>query len=51
MEEHITGSHQVSLRGQNSQLVEGQSNQVKDVLKQLEASAAHPEEAGNMDKQ
>ena len=50
MEEHITGSHQVSLRGQNSQLVDGQSNQAKDVLKQLEACAAHPEEAGNMDK-
>ena len=50
-EEHITGSHQVSLRRQSSQLVDGQSNQAKDVLKQLEASAAHPEEAGNMDKQ
>ena len=50
MEEHITGNHQVSLRGQSSQLVDGQSNQAKDVLKQLEASAAHPEEVGNMDK-
>ena len=45
-----TESYQVSLRGQSSQLVDGQSNQAKDVLKQLEASAAHPEEAGNMDK-
>ena len=50
MEEHITGSHQVSLRGQSSQLVDGQSNQAKDVLKQLEVCAAHPEEAGNMNK-
>ena len=50
MEEHITRSHQVSLRGQNSQLVDGQSNQAKDVLKPLEACAANPEEAGNMDK-
>ena len=49
-EEHITGSHQVSLRGQSSQLVDGQSNQAKDVLKQLEVCAAHPEEAGNMNK-
>ena len=49
-EEHITGSHQVSLRGQSSQLVDGQSNQAKDVLKQLEVCAAHPEEAGSMDK-
>ena len=49
-EEHITGSHQVSFRGQSSQLVDGQSNQAKDVLKQLEACAAHLEEAGNMDK-
>ena len=50
MEEHITGSYQVSLRGQSSQLVDRQSNQAKDVLKQLKACAAHPEEAGNMDK-
>ena len=50
MEEHITWSHQVSLRGQSSQMVDGQSNQAKDVLKLLEASAAQPEEAGNMDK-
>ena len=49
-EEHITGSHQVSLRGQSSQLVDGQSNQAKDILKQLEACAAHPEEVGNMNK-
>ena len=49
-EEHITGSHQVSLRGQSSQLVDGQSNQAKDVLKQLEVCTAHPEEAGSMDK-
>ena len=50
MEEHITWSHQVSLRGQSSQMVDGQSNQAKDVLKLLEASAAQPEEADNMDK-
>ena len=25
-EDHITGSHQVSFRGQSSQLVDGQSN-------------------------
>ena len=49
-EQHIRGSHQVSLRGQNSQLVDGQSDQAKDVLKQLEVCAAHPEEAGSMDK-
>ena len=46
----IRGSHQVSLRGQSSQLVEGQSDQAKYVLKQLEVCAAHPEEAGSMDK-
>ena len=50
MEEHITGSHQVSLRGQNSQLVDGQSNQAKDVLKQLEVCAAHTEEVGSINK-
>ena len=49
-EQHIRGSHQVSLRGQSSQLVDGQSDQAKDVLKQLEVCAAHPEEAGSMDK-
>ena len=49
-EQHVRGSHQVSLRGQNSQLVDGQSDQAKDVLKQLEICAAHPEEAGSMDK-
>ena len=49
-EEHITGSHQVFLRGQSSQLVDGQSNQAKDVLMQLKVCAAHPEEAGSMDK-
>ena len=49
-EQHIRGSHQVSLRGQSSQLVDGQSNQAKDILKQLEVSAAHPEEVGSMDK-
>ena len=49
-EQHIRGSHQVSLRGQSSQLVDGQSNQAKDVLKILEVCAAHPEEAGSMDK-
>ena len=49
-EEHITGTHQISLRGQSSQLVDGQSNETKDVLKQLEVWAAHPEEAGSMDK-
>ena len=48
-EEHITESHQVSLRGQSSQLVDGQSNQAKDVLKQLEVCTAHPEESGSMD--
>ena len=50
-EEHITGSHQVSLRGQSSQLVDGQSNQAKDVLKQLEVCAAYHEEAGSMEKE
>ena len=45
-EQHIRGSHQVSLRGQSSQLVDGQSDQAK----QLEVCAAHPEEAGSMDK-
>ena len=30
--------------------MDGQSNQAKDVLKQLEVCAAHPEEAGGMDK-
>ena len=49
-EQHIRGSHQVSLRGQSSQLVDRQSDQAKDVLKQLEVCAAHPEEAGSMDK-
>ena len=49
-EQHIRGSHQVSLRGQSSQLVDGQSDQANDVLKQLEVSAAHPEEADSMDK-
>ena len=49
-EQHIRGSHQVSLRGQSSQLVDGQSDQAKDVLKQLEVCAAHPEEAGILDK-
>ena len=38
------------MRGQSSQLVDGQSNQAKYVLKQLEVCAAHPEEAGSMDK-
>ena len=38
------------MRGQSSQMVDGQSNQAKDVLKLLEASAAQPEEADNMDK-
>ena len=49
-EQHIRGSHQVSLKGQSSQLVDGQSDQAKDVFKQLEVCAAHPEEAGSMDK-
>ena len=49
-EQHVRGSHQVSLRGQSSQLVDEQSNQAKDVLKQLKVCAAHPEEAGSMDK-
>ena len=38
------------MRGQSSQLVDGQSNQAKGVLKKLEVCAAHPEEAGSMDK-
>ena len=49
-EQHIRGSHQISLRGQSSQLGDGQSDQAKDVLKQLEVCAAHPEEACSMDK-
>ena len=49
-EEHITGSHQVFLKGQSSQLVDGQSNQAKYVLKQLEVCVPHPEEAGILDK-
>ena len=49
-EEHMIGNHEVSLRGQRSQLVGGKSNQAKDVLKQLEVCTAHPEEAGSMDK-
>ena len=31
-------------------MVDGQTNQAKDVLKHLEVCAAHPEEAGSMDK-
>ena len=38
------------MRGQSSQLVDGQSDQAIDVLKQLEVCAAHPEEVGSMDK-
>ena len=49
-EEHIRLNHPVSLRGLNSQLVDRQLNQVKNVLKQLEVCAAHPEEAGSTDK-
>ena len=49
-EQHIRGSPQVSLRGQSSQLVNGQSDQAKDVLKQLQVCANHPEEASSMDK-
>ena len=49
-EERISGSHQVSLKGQSSQLVDGQSNQAKDVMKQLEICVAHPDEAGSLDK-
>ena len=49
-EEHMIGNHQFSLRGQRSQLVGGESNQAKDVLKQLEVCTAHPEETGSMDK-
>ena len=30
--------------------MDGQLNQAKDVLKQLEVYVAHPEEAGSMDK-
>ena len=48
-EEH-RGSHQVSLRGQSRVLVDEQSKQAKDALKQLEVYAAHPEEASSMDK-
>ena len=48
--EHIRGSHPVSLRGQNIQLVERQLNQAKDNLKQLEIQAAHPEETGSTHK-
>ena len=49
-EERISGSHQASLKGQSSQLVDGQSNQAKDVMKQLEICVAHPDEAGSLDK-
>ena len=49
-EEHIRGSHQVSLRGQSSQLIDGQSNEAKDVLKQLKVCIANPEESGSIDK-
>ena len=38
------------MRGQSSQLVDGQSNQAKDVLKQLEVCASYHEEAGSMDE-
>ena len=38
------------MKWQSSQLVDGQSNQAKDVLKQLEVCVPHPEEAGNLDK-
>ena len=48
-EEH-RGSHQVSLRRQSSQLVEGQLNQEKDALKRLEVCAADPDETSSMDK-
>ena len=48
-EEH-RGSHQVSLRRQSSQLVEGQLNQEKDALKRLEVCAAYPDETSSMDK-
>ena len=34
--EHIRRSHLVSLTGQSNQLVDGQLNQTKDVLKQFE---------------
>ena len=50
-EEPIRGSYPVSFRGQNSQLVDVQLNQAKDVLEKLEVHAAHPEEAGSTDKQ
>ena len=49
-EEQIRRSHPVTLRGQISQLVDGQLNQAKDVLTQLEVCAAHPGEAGSTDK-
>ena len=49
-EQHISGSHQISWRRQSSQLVDEQSDQGKDVLKQLEVCVAHPEEAGSMNK-
>ena len=38
------------LRGQSSQLVDGQLNQAKDVLEQLEVYEAHPGEADSTDK-
>ena len=44
-EEHIRDFQPVSVRGHNRQFVYGQLDQGKDVLKQLEVCAAHPEEA------
>ena len=38
------------MREQSSQLVDGQSNQAKDVLKQLEVCAAHTEEVSSINK-
>ena len=43
-EEYIKEIHPVSLRGQKSQLVDGQLNQTKDVFKPLEVCGAHPED-------
>ena len=49
-EEQIRGSNPVSLRVQSSQLVDGQLNQAKGALTQLDVCAAYLEEAGSTDK-
>ena len=48
--EQIRGSNPVSLRVQSSQLVDGQLNQAKGALTQLDVCAAYLEEAGSTDK-